>query len=95
MSHINDQTYLLNDQYRDSTNLDARVKLHVLFSTNKYGWNRWYFDQLDLPPDARVLELGCGPGYLWRVNLERLSNELGHHVVGFFSRDDRSGAREH
>ena len=72
MSKINDQTYLLKDQYRDSANLDARVRVHRLFSTNKYGWNHWYFDQLDLPATARILELGCGPGYLWRDNLARL-----------------------
>jgi ubiquinone/menaquinone biosynthesis C-methylase UbiE len=72
MPHINDQIYLLKDQYRDSANLDARVRLHVLFSTNKRGWNRWYFDQLDLPLNARILELGCGPGYLWRDNLDRI-----------------------
>ena len=72
MPKINDQSYLLKDQYRDSANLDARVRLHVLFSTNKQGWNRWYFDQLDLPPNARILELGCGPGYLWRDNLDRI-----------------------
>ncbi len=72
MPKIDDQTYLLQDQYRDSSNLDARVQLHLKFSTNKYGWNRWYFDQLDLPADARVLELGCGPGYLWSDNLDRL-----------------------
>ena len=73
MSKIADQHYLLTDQYRDATNLDARVRLHVLFSTNKYGWNRWYFDRLDLPPRARILELGCGPGHLWRDNLDRIS----------------------
>lgn len=72
MSKINDQTYLLKDQYRDSANLDARVQLHLKFSTNPYGWNHWYFDQLDLPATARILELGCGPGYLWRDNLNRL-----------------------
>lgn len=72
MSKINDQTYLLKDQYRDSANLDARVQLHLKFSTNPYGWNRWYFDQLDLPANVRILELGCGPGYLWRDNLNRL-----------------------
>ncbi|HZY40524.1 MAG TPA: methyltransferase domain-containing protein [Anaerolineae bacterium] len=72
MPQINDQTYLLTDQYRDAANLDARVQLHVKFSVNKQGWNRWYFDQLDLPAHARVLELGCGPGYLWRDNLDRI-----------------------
>jgi ubiquinone/menaquinone biosynthesis C-methylase UbiE len=71
VSKIADQHYLLTDQYRDATNLDARVRLHVLFSANKYGWNRWYFDQLDLPSHARILELGCGPGHLWRDNLDR------------------------
>ena len=72
MPNITDPNYLLNDQYKDSTNLDARVQLHLSFSTNPYGWNRWYFDQLDLPPEARLLELGCGPGYLWRDNVDRL-----------------------
>jgi SAM-dependent methyltransferase len=75
MSKIADQHYLLTDQYRDATNLDARVRLHVLFSTNKYGWNRWYFDRLDLPPRARILELGCGPGHLWRDNLDRIPTD--------------------
>ena len=73
MPNLTDSNYLLNDQYKDSTNLDARVQLHLSFSTNPYGWNRWYFDQLYLPPDAQLLELGCGPGYLWRDNVDRLS----------------------
>jgi len=85
MTKIIDQDYLLNEQYRDATNLDARVQLHRRFSTNPYGWNRWYFDQLNLPPEAmsrashgwparhrRILELGCGPGHLWRDNLDRI-----------------------
>ncbi len=72
MPQITDHDYLLNDQYKNSANLDVRVQLHLRFSTNPYGWNRWYFDQLELPSDARVLELGCGPGYLWRDNLDRV-----------------------
>jgi ubiquinone/menaquinone biosynthesis C-methylase UbiE len=31
------------------------------------------FDQLrDLPADAKVLEIGCGDGGLWKRNLDRL-----------------------
>ena len=60
------------DQYRNSSNLNARVNLHRRFSTNAYGWQRWVFDQLDLPPRARILELGCGPAALWRENLARI-----------------------
>jgi ubiquinone/menaquinone biosynthesis C-methylase UbiE len=72
MPTITDQTYLLQDQYQDATNLDARVQLHLLFSTNKYGWQRWCFDQCALPADAHVLEIGCGPAHLWTMNLDRV-----------------------
>jgi ubiquinone/menaquinone biosynthesis C-methylase UbiE len=67
------QAYLRNDQYRTSNNLDARVRLHELYSTNKYGWHPWVFDQLlPLAPQSRLLELGAGPAYLWANNLARL-----------------------
>lgn len=72
MPHISDQAYLLNEQYKDASNLDARVQLHLLFSTNSYGWQRWCFDQYALPVQARVLELGCGPAHLWTTNLQRV-----------------------
>jgi ubiquinone/menaquinone biosynthesis C-methylase UbiE len=72
MSQIADQTYLLRDQYKDATNLDARVQLHVRFSTNPYGWQRWCFDQYALPDQARVLEIGCGPAHLWTTNRDRV-----------------------
>lgn len=72
MPQISDRTFLLHDQYRDSSNLEARVQLHRRFSTNQYGWNRWCFDQLKLPPNGRILEIGCGPGYLWRDNVDRI-----------------------
>jgi ubiquinone/menaquinone biosynthesis C-methylase UbiE len=73
MSKFTDQQYLKTDQYRDSSNLDARVVLHQRFSTNPYGWFRWVFDRLlKLPEDARILELGCGPAYLWKDNISRI-----------------------
>ena len=73
MSKFTDQQYLKTDQYRDSSNLDARVVIHQRFSTNPYGWFRWIFDALtNLPEHARILELGCGPGLLWEENLNRI-----------------------
>ncbi len=60
------------EQYRDSANLGARAALHERYSTNPHPWFRWVFDQLDLPDDTRVLELGCGPGILWVENLDRV-----------------------
>jgi len=67
-----DQSYLLSRQYRNASNLSARAALHARFSTNRQGWHRWVFDQFTLPPDARVLELGCGPGWLWLNNADRI-----------------------
>lgn len=73
MSKFTDPNYLKSEQYRDSSNLDARVELHKRFSTNPYGWLTWVFDRLlDLPVKAKILELGCGPAYLWRENASRL-----------------------
>jgi ubiquinone/menaquinone biosynthesis C-methylase UbiE len=71
MTHASDRDYLYQ-QYSDATNLDARIALHQRYSTHPQGWHEWVYDQFDLPPDARILELGCGPGHLWRSNLERL-----------------------
>ena len=59
-------------QYGNASNLNARIQLHQRFSRNKYGWFRWVFDQFDLPPNARSLELGSGAGNLWLENLERI-----------------------
>jgi ubiquinone/menaquinone biosynthesis C-methylase UbiE len=63
-----DRDYLRNQQYRDDRNLNARAALHARFSTAPVGLNRWVFGHLDVPPDARVLEVGCGPGHLWAAN---------------------------
>jgi SAM-dependent methyltransferase len=67
-----DQTYLRDEQYRDDSNLNARVELHRRFSTNPEPWHRWVFDRFELPAQATILEVGCGPGWLWRENLDRL-----------------------
>jgi ubiquinone/menaquinone biosynthesis C-methylase UbiE len=72
MSKISDQEYLLSEQYQDESNLNARIQLHDRFSTNKHGWHRWVFDQLHLPSESRILELGCGTGRLWWENLNRV-----------------------
>ncbi len=68
---IADPKYV-NTQYRDGSNLNARIRLHQEFSTNKYGWQRWLFDHFKFPENCRVLELGCGAGNLWLENLERI-----------------------
>jgi ubiquinone/menaquinone biosynthesis C-methylase UbiE len=73
VSKFIDQEYLKTNQYKDASNLNARVALHKQFSTNPYGWMNWVFDRLlNLPEDAKILELGCGPAYLWEENISRI-----------------------
>ncbi|MDI6617772.1 MAG: methyltransferase domain-containing protein [Clostridiales bacterium] len=60
------------EQYQNASNLRARIRIHELYSTNKYGWMRWFFEQMDIPEDARILELGCGDASLWVKNIDRI-----------------------
>jgi SAM-dependent methyltransferase len=71
VSDLSDRQYV-SRQYRNAENLNARIALHLRFSTNPYGWLHWVFDQFHLPPRCRILELGCGPGDLWGENLGRI-----------------------
>lgn len=72
MSDTADRQYLLHSQYQNGANLNARIQLHARFSTNKYGWYRWLFDQLKLPSVANILEVGCGTGQFWGHNAFRV-----------------------
>jgi ubiquinone/menaquinone biosynthesis C-methylase UbiE len=72
MLRVTDQRYLKSQQYKTSSNLNARIQLHERFSTNKYDWPKWVFDHLELPLDSCIFELGCGTGYLWQENIDRI-----------------------
>lgn len=72
MSKTQDQTYLIYEQYKNATNLRARIELHERFSTNKADFSRWVFDHIQAPENARVLELGTGPANFWLKNAERI-----------------------
>ena len=62
----------MSHQYRDSSNLDARIALHQRFSTTTSSFRGWVFDRLDLTPGLRTLEVGCGTGDLWLENVARM-----------------------
>jgi len=65
MKNLTDREYLLQRQYCDASNLEARIALHRRFSTNPHGLPRWFAEQLQIPENGRVLEVGCGPGGYW------------------------------
>jgi ubiquinone/menaquinone biosynthesis C-methylase UbiE len=63
----------LQSQYRDSANLNARAAIYRFATGAGFGPTQ-VFDHLlaALPADADVLEVGCGPGWMWRSNLARV-----------------------
>ena len=65
----------LRAQYRDASVLHTRIQIYKLFSTNPESWHRWVLGQLRFAPGSRVLDLGCGPGYLWTENHDRIPDD--------------------
>ena len=60
-----DQAYLRDEQYRDPSRLTARANLHERYGTATEPWPAWVAARIDLQAGADVLDVGCGPGFLW------------------------------
>ncbi len=71
-----DQAYLRDEQYRDPSRLADRARLHVKYRTAEQRWFPWLASQLDWPAEAVVLEVGCGPGWLWAEAADELPRGL-------------------
>jgi ubiquinone/menaquinone biosynthesis C-methylase UbiE len=83
----------LETQYHDAVNLNTRINIHDLFSINHYGWSRWVFDKFNIQSQSSILELGCGTGGLWQVNLRRVPVQ-GHIILTDFSEEMLQQARQ-
>ena len=70
--HLTGMENSLKAQYRNSTNISARIRLHRLFSSNKQGWFPWIYEQCQITEGIKILELGCGNGRLWIENKAKL-----------------------
>ena len=67
MTLYNDPAYLLSTQYNKADNLNARIKLHTLYSTGKQDWYGFVRERLNLVPGTKLLALGEGNGMQWRM----------------------------
>jgi len=65
----------LKEQYGTSDHLSARIQLHERFSTGKYSWHVWVFDQIQSDKKISVLDVGCGTGELWVQNKSRINDQ--------------------
>lgn len=73
----NDNKWL--EQYKNATNLRARISIHENYSKNKKGWMPWFFDELlslKLDDEVKILELGCGDASLWIKNIDRIPSNF-------------------
>ena len=74
--HLTGMEKSLKNQYQDASNISARIHLHHLYSQNEKGWFPWIYEQLEVQPGMRILEIGCGDGTLWMENLNKLPEKL-------------------
>ena len=66
MHRMND-TEIVKKQYATASNLSTRISIHDKYSTNKTGFGNWIFSNYRITPGAKVLELGCGTGDMWKT----------------------------
>ena len=74
--HMTSMEKSLKNQYMDASNINARIHLHELYSTNKKGWFPWIFEQCHIKNDMNILEIGCGDGTFWTTNEDKLPRRL-------------------
>lgn len=65
----------IKEQYKSDKNLNLRSNLHS-YNVNKIDWDKWCFNQMNFPKNARILELGCGVGKLWNKNKDNIRKDL-------------------
>ena len=59
-----DPAQMRDKQYRDSSRLARRANIHKYWSA-PIGWFDWIAREARLPAEAEVLDVGCGPGWMW------------------------------
>lgn len=79
--HLTNMEKSLTSQYKNATNISARIRLHSLYSQNPQGWFPWIYEQCQITPGMRILEIGCGNGALWTENKPLLPTDISIHLT--------------
>lgn len=74
--HLTAMDQSLSMQYKNATNISARIRLHRDYSVNQEGWFPWLFSNLHLKPGMKILELGAGNGALWSQNIAKVPKNV-------------------
>ena len=76
LMHLTSKTQSLSAQYKNATNIAARIQLHRDYSVNHEGWFPWLFKNLHLQSGMKVLEVGSGNGSLWSQNITKIPEDI-------------------
>ncbi len=74
---------LRQGQYKDATNLNARILIHQHFSRAAESWDDFILRNLQLSTGQTVLELGCGNASQTRHNRWAYPESLQYYLVDF------------
>lgn len=51
---------------------NRRYYFYEKYGTRQREWFDWRFDRMELKPESRILDVGCGHGMVWRKNWEKI-----------------------
>ena len=66
----------LMQQYVDTSNISARIRLHALYSQNEEKWFPWIYRVSNIRSGMHILELGCGNGDFWLQNMDKIPKKI-------------------
>lgn len=67
----------VRQQYATNTNLTRRANLHQAYG--RAPWFSWLADHMGFAEGDTILDVGCGPGWLWRRTTDQIP--LGLHLT--------------
>lgn len=80
MNEQTDTNYLKNKAYENASHLNIRQRITDQHRRHRQGWYRWLYEQIALPTEGMVLDLGSGAGDLWLKNSDHLPSTR-HHIL--------------
>lgn len=85
MRHIiditKDREYVIK-QYMKDENLNKRISIHD-YSTAKISFYQWMYDRLELAPNMKVMDIGCGTASFWKSMAAKLPEGLEIHLTDY------------
>lgn len=74
--HLSTMQDDLVEQYKNSSNVEIRIRIHEKYSVSPVHWFNWLYSTYQFKGHEKILELGCGNGQLWKMNEEQINRTL-------------------